>query len=237
MCKVVRLSVSGYFAWRERPERPRAAANHALLEEIRVIHTASSGTYGSQRLKAVLRRHRRLFGHTRIERLMRREGDPRSCGVAPASANDGQSPRLSDRTQFACAQLHDNAAKPGFAGRHHLCRHQQALFILLGRFRSRHAQARRLVNERKLHAEGALEALRMAINRQRPPLGLIHHCNCGIQYASEAYRRALLAVNMTPSMSRKADCWDNAPMESFFHTFKSERIHHRDYITRDQTRW
>ena len=74
MCNILGLSASGYYAWRERPESPRAAANRALLEEIRVIHTTSSGTYGSPRVHAVLRAHGRRIGHVRIEKLMRRAG-------------------------------------------------------------------------------------------------------------------------------------------------------------------
>ena len=71
---------------------------------------------------------------------------------------------------------------------------------------------------------------------QRPPPGLIHHSDCGIQYAAEAYRQTLATSGITPSMSRKGNCWDNAPMESFFHTLKTERVHHRVYATRDQAR-
>ena len=74
MCNILGLSTSGYYAWRERPESPRAAANRALLEEIRVIHTTSSGTYGSPRVHAVLRAYGRRIGHTRIEKLIRRAG-------------------------------------------------------------------------------------------------------------------------------------------------------------------
>jgi transposase InsO family protein len=87
-----------------------------------------------------------------------------------------------------------------------------------------------------LHVEIALVALQMAIERQRPAPGLIHHSDRGIQYAVEAYRSALARAGVTPSMSRKGDCWDNAPMESFFHTLKTERVHHRGYATRDQAR-
>jgi putative transposase len=87
-----------------------------------------------------------------------------------------------------------------------------------------------------LHTEIALEALHMAIERQRPPPGLIHHSDRGIQYAAEAYRQALAASGISPSMSRKGDCWDNAPMESFFHTLKTERVHHRVYATRADAR-
>ena len=87
-----------------------------------------------------------------------------------------------------------------------------------------------------LHTQIALEALTMAIERQKPAPGLIHHSDRIIQYAAEAYRSALAHSGITPSMSRKGDCWDNAPMESFFHTLKTERVHHRAYATRAEAR-
>src|SRR3990167_6953755 len=87
-----------------------------------------------------------------------------------------------------------------------------------------------------LHAQIALDALTMAIERQKPAPGLIHHSDRGIQYAAETYRSALARSGITPSMSRKGDCWDNAPMESFFHTLKTERVHHRIYATRAEAR-
>ncbi|VXA94301.1 hypothetical protein BREVUG8_10398 [Brevundimonas sp. G8] len=76
----------------------------------------------------------------------------------------------------------------------------------------------------------------MSVERQRPAPGLIHHSDRGIQYAAEAYRSGLARSGITPSMSRKGDCWDNAPMQSFFHTLKTECVHHRVYATRDQAR-
>lgn len=87
-----------------------------------------------------------------------------------------------------------------------------------------------------LHTEIALDALNMAVERQRPAPGVIHHSDRGIQYAAEAYRQALARLGTTPSISRKGACWDNAPMESVFHTLKAERVHHRVYADRDQVR-
>jgi transposase InsO family protein len=87
-----------------------------------------------------------------------------------------------------------------------------------------------------LHADIALEALAMAVERQRPAPGLIHHSDRGVQYAADDYRKALAAACITPSMSRKGNCLDNAPMESFFHTLKVERVHHRIYATRVEAR-
>ncbi|MCK1619713.1 IS3 family transposase [Bradyrhizobium sp. 159] len=83
-----------------------------------------------------------------------------------------------------------------------------------------------------LRAELPLAALRMAIAAQRPNAGLIHHSDRGVQYASADYRKLMQATGLRASMSRRADCYDNAPMESFFHTLNTELVHHRHYETR-----
>src|SRR6185437_7455626 len=87
-----------------------------------------------------------------------------------------------------------------------------------------------------MRTELPLAALTMAIQRQRPQPGLIHHSDRGSQYASHDYQRALAAVEITPSMSRKGNCWDNAPMESFFHTLKTELVHHKNYATKEDAK-
>ena len=83
-----------------------------------------------------------------------------------------------------------------------------------------------------LRAALPLAALKMAISAQRPGDGLIHHSDRGVQYASEDYRKAIQSAGFHASMSRKGDCYDNAPMESFFHTLKTELVHHWHYATR-----
>ncbi|MGY0750033.1 DDE-type integrase/transposase/recombinase, partial [Azospirillum argentinense] len=83
-----------------------------------------------------------------------------------------------------------------------------------------------------LRTELPLAALTMALQRQRPAPGLLHPSDRGCQYASAAYRKALKSHGITPSMSRKGNCWDNAPMESFFGSLKSELVHHHRYATR-----
>jgi transposase InsO family protein len=82
----------------------------------------------------------------------------------------------------------------------------------------------------------ALDALSMAVGRRNPGSGLIHHSDRGSQYASGDYQRALAEREMLCSMSRKGDCWDNAVVESFFSTLKTERVHHRLYRSRDEAR-
>jgi len=84
----------------------------------------------------------------------------------------------------------------------------------------------------ELDASVALAALRMALERRRPASGLVHHSDRGVQYASESYRRALVANGLVPSMSRKGNCWDNAPAESFFGTLKTELVRDRVFSSR-----
>ena len=88
--------------------------------------------------------------------------------------------------------------------------------------------------EDHLRADLPLAALQMAISGQRPGAGLIHHSDRGVQYASEDYRKLIRSAGFQASMSRKGNCYDNAPMESFFHTIKTELVHHRHYATREE---
>jgi transposase InsO family protein len=98
--------------------------------------------------------------------------------------------------------------------------------------------SRRIVGwamEDHLRTELPLAALTMAISAKQPGAGLTHHSDRGVQYASADYHKVMQSVGLQPSMSRKADCYDNAPVESFFHTLKSELVHHRHYKGRSQT--
>jgi len=236
MCTVLGLSASGYYAWRGRPPSARAQANAALSEDIRLIHAESHGTYGSPRVHAVLRGHGRRIGRSRIERLMRRAG-LRGLAALPRRAKTTDSrhghPIAPNRLarNFTAARpnqvwLADLTYIPTGEG-----------WLYLAAILDMHT--RKIVGwcmRQTLHAEIAIDALNMAIERQRPAPGLIHHSDRGIQYAAEAYRQTLAASGISPSMSRKGDCWDNAPMESFFHTLKTERVHTCVYATRDQAR-
>ena len=236
MCTALGLSVSGYYAWRARAESRRAAANRALLEDIRRIHADSSGTYGSPRVHAVLRRRGRRIGRSRIERLMRHAG-LRGLAALPRRTRTTDS-----RHSYPIApnRLGRNfvAGRPGqiwLADLTYIPTGEGWLYLAA----VMDLHTRKIVGwsmRERLYTEIALEALNMAIERQRPAPGLIHHSDRGIQYAAEAYRQALARSGISPSMSRKGDCLDNAPMESFFHTLKTERVHHRIYPTRANAR-
>ena len=90
--------------------------------------------------------------------------------------------------------------------------------------------------EPRMTKELVLSALRMAWFRRRPKPGLLHHSDRGSQYCSHAYQALLTDYGMVASMSRKGNCWDNAPMESFFNSLKNERVFHENYGTREQAK-
>jgi transposase InsO family protein len=236
MCRVLEVSVSGYYAWRSRPESAKSQANRALLEDIRLVHAESGGVYGAPRVHAVLRGHGRPVGRHRVARLMRRAG---LQGLAA----------LPRRVRTTDSQ-HGHPIAPNRLGRNFVAARPNQVWLadltyvrtgegwlFLAAILDLHT--RKIVGwsmRETLHATIALEALDMAIRRQRPAPGLIQHSDRGIQYACEPYREALAAAEITPSMSRKGNCLDNAPMESFFHSLKVERVHHRVYATRAAAR-
>ena len=240
MCTVLGRSASGYYAWLKRADSKRTTANRQLLEEIRRLHLESSGTYGSPRIHAVLHRTGQLVGRSRVETLMRYAGLrglsalPRRARTTDSRHNYPIAPNRLARNFRAQRPnqiwLADLTYIPTGEGWLYLAA------ILDGCTRKIVGWSQQNAGRDTLHTEIALDALAMALERQRPGAGLIHHSDRGIQYAVEAYRQTLAAANIAPSMSRKGNCWDNAPMESFFHTLKTERVHHRIYATKEQAR-
>jgi putative transposase len=235
MCEVLGVSRSGYYGWASRAESVRAAADRALAAEIRAAHAASRGRYGSPRVHAELRTRGRRVGRKRVARLMRGMGlaarrkrrfrqttDSRHAfPIAPNLLARNFTSEVPDRVWLA--DLTYIWTAEGWL----------YLAVVLD------LCTRRVVGwamADHLGHELALAALVMAIARQRPAPGLVHHADRGVQYAAHGYRARLLAHGMICSMSRKGDCWDNAPMESFFATLKGELVEEADYQTRDQAR-
>lgn len=236
LCRALRVSASGYYAWRARPESARAAANRVLLDDVRRLHARHHGRYGSPRMHAVLRAEGRGVSRGRIERLMRRHGIRATAArrYRPGTTNSGHglpvAPNLLEQRFAASAPnqvwLADITYVPTGEGWLYLA----AVMDLA---------TRKVVGwamRDHLRTELAAAALLMAVQRQRPVPGLIQHTDRGCQYASEEYRGLLDAAGIRASMSRKGNCLDNAPMESFFHTLKVELVHQRRWATRDEAR-
>jgi transposase InsO family protein len=232
MCSALDVSSAGYYAWRGRPESRRSATNRALLDDIKRVHRDNHECYGSPRIHLELEAQGRGASRGRIERLMRRHGvraimaRPRRARTTDSRHDLPIAPNLLDRNFVAAAPNRIWLADITYIETGEGWLYLSTVMDLY---------SRRIVGwamRDHLRTELPLAALRMAISAQRPGAGLIHHSDRGVQYASHDYRAALVADGITASMSRKGNCYDNAPMESFFHTLKTERVHHRQYATR-----
>ena len=237
LCRVLGISTAGYYAWRSRPDSKRAVENSALLADIRQAHADSGGRYGSLRVHAVLRAHGRRVGRGRVERLMRRHGvrglvaqrrrvqTTNSRHAFPVAPNLLER-KFSETSRPNQVWLSDLTYIPTGEG-----------WLYMAAIMDLHT--RKIIGwsmRDHLRAELATSALLMATQRQRPGAGLIQHSDLGIQYACGDYQAALTKAGITSSMSRRANPLDNAPMESFFHTLKTELVHHRTYATRDEAK-
>jgi transposase InsO family protein len=236
MCDALSVSPSGFYAWRSQPESARKIANRELLVDIRRVHAEHRGRYGAPRIHAELRAEGQIVSRKRIERVMHRHGirahAPRRYRVCTTDSKHALpiAANLLDRNFVAEKPdqiwLADITYIPTGEGWLYLA-------VILDLF------TRKVVGwamREHMRAELTMAALTMAIQRRRPTPGLVHHSDRGSQYAAGEYRKILQAATITQSMSRKGNCWDNAPMESFFGTLKTELVHQCDYPDRDAAR-
>jgi putative transposase len=236
ICDALSVSPSGFYAWRSRPESARKIANRELLVDIRRVHADHRGRYGAPRIHAELRAEGQIVSRKRIERVMHRHGirahAPRRYRICTTDSKHALpiAANLLDRNFVAekpdRVWLADITYIPTGEGWLYLA-------VILDLF------TRKLVGwamREHMRVDLTRAALTMAIQRRRPGPGLVHHSDRGSQYAAGDYRKILQAATITQSMSRKGNRWDNAPMESFFGTLKTERVHQGDYPDRDAAR-
>jgi putative transposase len=234
MCRVLKVSRSGYYDWRKRKPSAQDRANAKLLEAIRRIFKRSRKTYGSPRIHAELKAQGKTCGKNRVARLMRKHGirarrPRRRVRTTNSKHSWPVAPNLLDR-QFAAAAPN----RKWVADLSYIDTDEGWLYLatVMDLF------SRRIVGWAMAdHMETSLveQAMRMALIRRRPSAGLLHHSDRGSQYASKNYRALLAAWGITVSMSRTGDCYDNAVMESFFGTLKTECAAER-YATRADAR-
>ena len=236
MCSVLRVSASGYYAWRGRPESARALANRTLVDDIRRVHADSRRRYGSPRVHASLRAEGKRVGCNRVARLMRAYGIQAHRRRPFRKTTDSNhafppAPNLLDR-QFASAVAPNQV---WLADLTYIATGEGWLYLaaIMDLF------SRKVVGwamSETMPQELTLAALNMAITNRKPCPGLLHHSDRGSQFAAHAYRRVLDEHGMRCSMSRKGNCWDNAPMESFFGGLKAELDGDGSFHTRQAAR-
>jgi putative transposase len=222
MLRVLGVSKSGFYAWLKRLTSPRATLNAVLLEEIKVVHNASRGSYGSPRVTAALRRSGSRVSKHRVARLMR-TADLRG----KSHHNSRVSTTNSKHSQPRNANLLERDFKAGEPNQKwlsditYLSTTEGWLYlaIVLDVF------SRRIVGwafSSSLESNLVVSAFDMACQSRKPSEGLVFHSDQGVQYASLEFRQTLARLEVVQSMSRKGDCWDNSPCESFFSTLKLE---------------
>lgn len=233
MCRVLDVSESGYRSWRQggKPYRKRLT-DAQMLTLIRAIHAEVKGSYGSPRMVRELRARGYPAGKDRVERLMAENGirakhkrrykvttdSKHNLPIAPNLLERDFSPQAPN--QVWTTDITYLWTDEGWL----------YLAIVLDLFN------REVVGwslKPQMTSEIVTDALTMAWFRRRPAAGLICHSDRGSQYASAAFQEKLTKYGMRCSMSRKGDCWDNAPTESWFGGFKNERVHGERFETRD----
>jgi putative transposase len=236
MCQVLAVVVAGYYAWRQRKPSQHQVRRLQLLKQIRDVHEQSHGTYGSPRT------HRELLAcgvsvcENTVAKVMKQEqirAKTKRRFVPATTDSDHDHPvaeNLLDR-QFNPPALDQVWA----ADLTYIPTDQGWLYLAV----VMDLCSRRIVGwalADHLRADLTCDALEIAIIRRRPSGGLLHHSDRGVQYACRQYQSLLAEHDMTCSMSRKGNCYDNAPVESFFGTLKRERVHHERYATHEQAR-
>ena len=235
MCRLLRVSASGYYAWRTRPESPRAKADRELLPKIKRIHAQSKGVYGSPRIKAELESEGYSVGRNRVARLMRLErlqGCPRRRFRVTTQRNPAHrvSPDLLQQDFSAEAPNQRWVADITYISTHQGCIYLAVVMDLY---------SRRIVGwsmSRWMTRRIVVDALRMAIQVRQPQGKLIHHSDRGGQYTSDELRVELAKHGIEASMSKTGNCYDNAAAESFFGLLKRERVNRVRYRTREEAR-
>ena len=236
LCQTLDVSPQGFYAWRTRPESPQALHREALLVEIRAVHAESKRRYGSPRIHAELQKARDVACCVNtVAKLMREDG------IRAKSARKFRQTTDSNHALPVAANVLDRQFNPQSPNERwvadftYIPTREGWLYLavvldlysrmVVGWSMADHMESRLVV-----------DALEMAVSRRFPDEGLLAHSDRGSQYASDHYQRLLAKHGIECSMSGVAQCWDNAPMESFFASLKKELVHHEDYQTRAEAR-
>lgn len=235
MCEALEVSASGYYAWMERADSPRTVARRTLIQAMAEIHAEVRGRYGSPRMTAELIARGHSCSENTVAKIMRQNGF-RATRVRR---------RVRTTDSNHCQPVADNHLardfNPGEPNRAwaaditYIPTREGWLYLAV----VEDLFSRRIVGWSMAdHLESRLvvDALRMAIACRRPHSQLIAHSDRGSQYASEHYQRTLADSGIQCSMSEVGQCWDNAPVESFFGSLKRELASEGEFVTRDQAR-
>lgn len=235
MCRVLAVSRSGYYAWRGRGPSRRQCEDAVLLERIKESYVRGRKVYGSPRITKDLKAEGMECGRRRVARLMR------SIGLRAKTKR---------RFKVTTDSRHKLPVAPNLLERNFTAEAPDKVWVSditcvwtsegwLYLLAVLDIYSRKIVGWStglRLTESLAIEALKQAVHRRMPEKGLLFHSDRGGQYAGSAFRYLLKRYGMVQSMSKKGDCWDNAVMESFFHTMKTEHVYFEKYATRAEAK-
>jgi len=235
LCEMLGVSTSGYFDWKKCGGPTHWLSDEQLLALIRSVHAEYRQAYGSPRISEELKSRGIPVSLDRVKRLMRENGIRAKHKRRYKATTDSKhalpvAPNLLDRQfetsapdQVWTADITYIPTREGWL----------YLAVVMDLY------TRMIVGwsmDGRMTRELVMNALRMARFRRKPAPGVLHHSDRGSQYCSHDYQALLAKYGMVASMSRKGNCWDNAPMESFFNSLKNERVFHEDYATREDAK-
>jgi transposase InsO family protein len=237
MCRVLQVSRSGFYAWQRREPSARTQANQHLLARMRVLHQQTREAYGARKMWQLLNREGLACGRHRVARLRRLAGIValrRRRYVRTVQARHQDSVAIPNRLnqQFAVPGKNrvwaaDFTFVPTRTGWLYVA-------VVLDLY------SRRVVGwamNLRQSPTLVIDAWLMAWRHRRPTPGLLHHSDQGNQYRASVYQRLLTRRGVVPSMSRKGNCYDNAPVESFFSSLKNELVRHRRFAHQAEARY
>ena len=236
LCALVEVAKSGYQAWcADKVTSPRKLDDMRLVVAIKAAHQRGRGIYGPEKIQTELLAQGIAAGLNRIKRLRKLHGirctHKKKFKVTTDSKHSLPIAQNVLNRQFAQSApnqvwVADITYIPTDEG-----------WLYLAAVKDLYScEIVGWAMDKQMTKQLAIDALRAAYWRKKPPPGLLHHSDRGSQYCSGTYRALQVSYKMKTSMSRKGDCWDNAPMESFFGTLKTECLHHFKFKTRDQAR-
>jgi transposase InsO family protein len=235
MCRVLAVSPGGYYDWRGRPASAKTEGREALVVAIKAIHGQVKARYGSPRLHAELVARGLPCCVNTVARLMREPG------IAARTRRKFRCTTDSNHDRPVAENALDRRFEPEAPNRAWTA---DITYVATGEGRLYLAAVEDLYSRRivgrsmgsRIDSRLVVDALEMAVSRRLPGEGMVAHSDRGSQYASERYQRALAGHGIACSRSRRANCWDNAPMESFFASPKKELVHGEKYATREEAR-
>ncbi len=235
LCRVLKVSRSGYYAQVKRPLSSRAKTDRQLGTHITKAHTVNRAAYGTVRLWHYLSQAGVLCGKHRVRRLRRALGleVKRVRRFRTCSQYSHRETIVANVLEQRFSVERPNRVWAGDITFLPTARGFLFLAVVLDLY------ARRVVGwsmGARMDAQLAIDAMVMALGRRKPQGELLYHSDQGCQYASRSYQQVLTDHGVQPSMSRKGNCYDNACVESFFSTLKNEMVHDRRYQTRDEGR-